>query len=42
MANFELNRDFCVFLENKSLTEKLAHFKSPLSLCANRYTQAKK
>ena len=36
MANLELKREFCVFLESKSLTEKLAHFKSPLSLCARR------
>ena len=37
MANLLLKREFCVFLETKSLTEKLAHFKSPLSLCARRW-----
>ena len=42
MANLLLKREFCVFLESKSLTEKLAHFKSPLSLCARRYAQCQK
>gem|GEM_PF-6322342 len=41
MARFVLKREVCVFLENKSLTEKLAYFKSPLSLCARRWQQAK-
>ena len=34
-----LKREFCVLLESKSLTEKFARFKSPLSLCARRYKE---